>query len=161
MGGILIMEVLFLKSTDDRRKLTKKYTTIKKMKNVDFKDTVSIISPTLIVTMFDKFDTCNYVFIETLNRYYSIKDVKILSSTLLQIDCEVDVLASYSSEIKNLTTLIVRQENKFEPYVVDSHLPVRVNRKVQYLKFSSSPFTNGKTLGSSNYCFALTVNGGV
>ena len=64
----------------------------------------------------------------------------------------VDVLKTYASQIRSISTLILRQENVFSPYYEDKETLVRVNR------FREKK--NIGTVGGNDNNYYLTVNNG-
>ena len=79
-------------------------------------------------------------------------DVKTYGTQALEISMHVDVLKTYSSQIRSISTLILRQENVYSPYYEDKEALVRVNR------FREKK--NIGTVGGSDSNYYLTVNNG-
>lgn len=153
------MDATFYSSADDVRKLHKTFTEIV-TKQIYLLEDVDITKPSLIVTRFEGYQRANYVYIPEFSRYYYVSSPVILSNERIRYDCTVDLLTTHKTEIENLTCLVERQEFAYTPNMVDDKLPLRSERKLQFLQFDSTPFTNGTTLNNNSYCFALTVTGG-
>lgn len=146
------MNVTLMTTMSDKRELNKSLRTIG---NADchIKDGTSIIDPIIIISKstFDNVKQLNYAYIPDFNRYYFVNNVTVDTAQTMAIEMHVDVLYTYRAGIKNISTLIVRQENVYSDYLVDSMLPVRNNRfKIK---------RNVGEVGDGNYYY-LTVNGG-
>ena len=151
------MKIILYKSTADNRLLDKssKITAIDTIDTAHIKDDTSIISPSIILS-YKKISTlrkCNYLYIPSMGRYYYVNDIVLKPGGMFELKCHVDVLMTYKGDIKNITTLILRQENLNNPYIEDGQLLVRANRVYE-------KHTIGK-VGDGTDHYYLTVNGGV
>lgn len=93
---------------------------------------------------------CNYMYIPDYKRYY-YAHVSPTEGNIAIIRGNIDVLMSYAGQIKSLSCVVTRQENRYNPFFVDSEIASRVNRKYVYKKVGSLPKQ------SSN---VITVDGG-
>ena len=151
------MKIILYKSIADNRLLDKssKITVIDTIDTANIKDDTSIISPSVILS-YKKISTlrkCNYLYIPSMGRYYYVNDIVLKQGGMYELKCHVDVLMTYKGDIRNITTLILRQENINNPYIEDSQLLVRANRVYE-------KHTIGKA-GDGTDHYYLTVNGGV
>lgn len=151
------MKIILYKSIADNRLLDKssKITVIDTIDTAHIKDDTSIISPSIILS-YKKISTlkkCNYLYIPSMGRYYYVNDIVLKQGGMYELKCHVDVLMTYKGDLKNITTLILRQENVNNPYIEDRQLLVRANRV--YEKH------NIGMVGDSADHYYLTVNGGV
>ena len=55
----------------------------------------------------------NYAFIQEFNRYYYITDITFVRNKLFRVSMHVDVLMSFSAQIREQTGVIARQENQW------------------------------------------------
>lgn len=110
-------------------------------------DSVSIKIPTLT--------KCNYMYIPNFNRYYYITNIRIIRNTIANITGHVDVLKSFSSEIKANSALVKRSSQKsvYKKMLDDGCFKVYNNPHIVTKKF------NGKTF-SKTPDFVLAVSGG-
>ena len=147
------MTLELMNTSSDKRYLSKSTSLIKKV-TCKIKEGASIINPTVIIKKLsdDHIRKCNYAHISELGRYYFINDITEAPANQLEISMHVDVLKTYSSQIRGISTLILRQENIFSPYFEDKEALVRVNR------FREKK--NIGTVGSSDTNYYLTVNNG-
>lgn len=65
------------------------------------KDKLSIINPKFIISNASSPYNYNYLYWTDVDRYYFIDDIILLNSNTYEIQCSIDVLATYSSDINN------------------------------------------------------------
>lgn len=147
------MQVLLYSTTSDSRNLTKNV--IQRGSTLAYiKEDCRLSDPILYLNVagLDMSNT-NYLYIPEWGRFYYVKEVTFSNSGTARVELHVDVLMSFADSIRAINTLIERQEFVFSPYILDSELLTRVDRKITY-----------KVLGSignpSGAYIALTVTGG-
>ena len=149
------MKVILYKSRADNRQLDKS-SKLSKVKTLDvhLKDDTSIIEPTLVCNLLShaKLSVANYLYIPDFGRYYFINNIVEKTGRVFEIVCHVDVLHTYKGNIKQLTALILRQENIYHPYIEDDKLLVRNDR------FFEKRVIGKVGNGTDNYY--ITVNNG-
>lgn len=93
------------------------------------KEQTSVITPTLIIqgdesTFAGKqFPDYNYCYIEDFHRYYFIANITSISALVWKIDCEVDVLASFRTEILATKAFIQYAQVGYNNMIPDTRLP--------------------------------------
>ena len=147
------MTLELMNTSADKRYLSKSTSVVKKV-TCKLKEGTSIIKPTVIIGKMSASNIrkCNYAYISEFGRYYFINDITEMTASQLAISMHVDVLNTYKSQIRSISTLILRQENVYSPYYKDKEALVRVNR-----------FREKKTIGTvggSDTNYYLTVNNG-
>ena len=147
------MTLELMNTSADKRYLSKSTSLIKKV-TCKIKEGTSIINPTVVIEKMSAshIRKCNYAHISDFGRYYFINDIVETTANRLEISMHVDVLKTYSSQIRGISTLILRQENVYSPYYEDKEALVRVNR------FREKK--NIGTVGGSDNNYYLTVNNG-
>ena len=147
------MTLELMNTNADKRYLSKSTSLIKKV-TCKIKEDTSIINPTVIIKKLSDghIRKCNYAHISEFGRYYFINDITEAPANQLEISMHVDVLKTYASQIRGISTLILRQENIFSPYYEDKEALVRVNR------FREKK--NIGTVGGADTNYYLTVNNG-
>ena len=147
------MTLELMNTSADKRYLSKSTSVVKKV-NCKIKEGTSIINPTVIIGKMSASNIrkCNYAHISDFGRYYFINDIVETTADQLEISMHVDVLKTYASQIRSISTLILRQENVFSLYYEDKETLVRVNR------FREKK--NIGTVGGSATNYYLTVNNG-
>lgn len=146
------MELRLYRTLDNENVINKNLSLIHTME-IKLKDKVSIINPTLILSLVNGVDyfQCNYCYLSEFNRYYFIRDIELMSNKNYRIQLEVDVLESFKDDILNSKGVVTRQEN-FNPYY-DYNSKYEVRKEVD-LFFSDTALSDGKTI-------LLTTIGGV
>lgn len=147
------MTLELMNTNADKRYLSKSASLIKKV-TCKIKEGTSIINPTVIIKKLSDghIRKCNYAHISEFGRYYFINDITEAPANQLEISMHVDVLKTYASQIRSISTLILRQENVYSPYYEDKETLVRVNR------FREKK--NIGTVGGADTNYYLTVNNG-
>lgn len=68
----------------------------------------------------------NYVYIPSLNRYYFVDSIEIVSANVTRLHLREDVLMSWKSLIRQQSALVVRsEESTNKDILIDDRLPVR------------------------------------
>lgn len=144
------MTITVYKISDDRRVVNKTLGTAVATLTAIIKNDADILYPVLEVAYNSSVLTANYLYIDTLQRYYYIKNIK-LDRQRIFLECEVDVLKSYYNEIKNLNCVVSRQENNYNTYLNDG-----VWRNLQPKEVITLPFTQSFYRPCN---FVMTVGG--
>ncbi len=138
-----------LYALNQNRKLVQKDVSSLTSKTItgNFRKAVDLINPVIEVTDVDYLAvlTYNYVYIETLHRYYFIDNVRFIDKQIIELSLHEDVLKSYSNYILQAYGYIERSYNRGYDYLVDNLLPIRVNDYVTESKCSESQ-TSGATV---------------
>lgn len=129
--------------------LNKDITLLKEIE-CQIKEPCSIEKPILIVKDFPF--SCNYVFIENLNRYYYVNDITMLNNGISQVTFNEDFLMSNKENLLNVNALCLRNENASLTYQLDDNLPISTEILTECYQF-----TNGF---SDKLQYVLTVLGG-
>ena len=145
------MLVNFYKNQSANNVINKSLDLLFTFENVIFKDDTNIIDITLETTFNIDIYKSNYIYISELDRYYFINNIT-LSQQSMFIECHIDVLMTYKTDLLQLTATVTRQENRFDTYLKDDEYLVEGYNRVQTIPFNTS-FDNGE-------CYILLVNGG-
>lgn len=97
------MIINFYRTTDEKNKLSKRLTDKLSLQGV-LKESTSIVNPVVTVELTEP-PLYNYVEIPSFKRFYFIDEVESVRNNLWKITMSVDVLMSYSSEIKALNVI--------------------------------------------------------
>ena len=89
--------------------------------------------------------TCNYCYIDTLNRYYFVTDVEFLTNAVTRFHLEVDVLASFRSGILGRSAYLIRAASEYNADITDSFYPAKTGTKqkknsVQFIPLANPSF---------------------
>lgn len=135
------IKVNFYKVQDDDRKVTKTLNHIL-YAHGSLRKECSIVNPILEVEANADILEANYCkVLEFNNRFYYIIDITCVRAGLYRVSLKVDVLMSYSSEIRSLTAYVTRNENTFDPLIEDTLLPMRYVKQVAISEITNDPNT--------------------
>lgn len=121
------------------------------------KDPTSVIKPTLIIQGADstfegkQFPDYNYCYIKDFHRYYFITNITSISALVWQIDCEVDVLATYRAEILATKAYVMYAQNGYDKYIPDDRFPATTKIESYAYQYTF------KNVFDDNGCYTLTV----
>lgn len=134
-----------------RKNSTKQPSGIHTSVEVTLKRPTNISNPVFVVTGMNTIsEAVNYAVWE--NRYYFVDNASYINNDNLEIECSIDVLATYKSLIHNLTTMVMYAEvNNTE--ITDSRIPTKTTASYQV---STTSFD---TLGSGGYSIVLNTVG--
>lgn len=94
----------------DKRVLNKTITQVGGDFYVEIIDDSSVMNPVLKLQTSSGVLNANYIWLEDFHRYYFINDWTV-SHGYITINCHVDVLMTYKTEIKEIRCVVRRQEN--------------------------------------------------
>lgn len=132
-----------------RRNSTKQPATLSDQRTVRLKETTSVDHPTFILTG-DQFD---YNYAQWGSRYYFIEDIRSAHNGLTEVDCILDVLATYKAEILASTQYVCYSSVSGGNWLSDTRIPVLKSTTV-------SKNSVGVPFFNSNGIFILSVVGG-
>ena len=115
------MRATLYKNKSDERYLVKDLASIGTYNNLVFKDEEDLVTPTFKVTDSNFSETCNYIYVQELGRYYYIRSRRF-SRQCLFLECQVDVLMSFRNEIHEMTGIISRNERLYNLYLNDDKM---------------------------------------
>ena len=131
------MKIKLFNTISDTRKLDKILTNEKEIQAV-FKSAEMEQAPRLFITGFNP-KSYNYVFIETLGKYYFIIQKEYINNNRFALYLKVDLLMTYKEQIKLIQATKVRGEIGND-YLIGNVFPVEVKEEVEKLPFPNKPF---------------------
>lgn len=108
-----------------RRNSTKQPSGLSDQRDCKLKETTSVDHPTFIVTG----NNFHYNYASWDGRYYFIRDIRSVHNGLSEIECEIDVLATYKSAILG-TTAYVLYDSVSNIELPDNRLPMKTTKTV-------------------------------
>ena len=146
------MTFTLMKNTSEREALTKSLTTLETLTGA-LRNQSSIIDPVIEVTGIAPatVTSCNYAYIPEFGRYYFVKNIISIRTNVWVIQCHVDVLGTYATQIKAQTAVVRRQENSWNLYLDDGIFKTYQNPKI---------ITKAFPAGFTTQNFVLAVAGG-
>lgn len=132
------MDIIFYKTISENIEVVKQLTNETTITGT-LHENNKILQPQILVNT-DVRDF-NYCYIPQFNRYYYITGVTVSKKVLFIVNCEVDVLMSYASGIKNLTAIVERQEHRGNNYYDNGNFIHEVQKERQRYELEN-PFSN-------------------
>ena len=107
---------------------------------VDREGDLDLLSPTVVLSGVseDVIFASNYIYIDTLKRYYYIKNINMVRNGVFRLVCQVDVLYTYREYIAQQSGIVGRQENNYNMNLSDSLMRGNANPVIQTLRFPTS-----------------------
>lgn len=139
------------KTASENNRVVKALTSGKEMSG-ELRNQTSVLNPSIRIESADNISTYNYAYIPEFGRYYYISDITSVRTNCWIISLRCDVLMSYSAQIKSLRPIIEREEIGQSSGLIDSDMPININKKVQKYYFPKG-FTK-------DIQYVLTTSGG-
>lgn len=136
------MEFTLMYTDSPNNMLEKNYTTLDGYSGT-MRAAISALRPVIDVEIEDATTTimsANYAYIQTFDRFYFIRNKTALNNKLWRFELEMDVLQSFSTDIKNLEAVVERQTNNYDMYLPDPKIPVDCRKTVSYREFPTAQF---------------------
>lgn len=142
---------LYYNRSDDRV-VNKVITKIGENIDIFFKDDTDIVHPTLKVSSENYNIEANYIYIADLDRYYYIKS-KTYSRQCIYLECDVDVLMSFKSELLSQDVILKRQSNKYNLYQNDDEFKL-----LQFEAIRTQEFPSGFNADTQEFILGVVGN---
>ena len=147
------MDITFMKTTDDPRKLIKTfeniYTTTPATTPISNTEaTMSLLRPVFLVAYNSLILTATHISVPDWgNRIYAINNIEFQTGGKLSVSCTIDVLATYGAAIADCTCSVSRSESAGINWVPDDKFPLDTNHTITKGESSvfSSPFIKDST----------------
>lgn len=125
------MRLLTYKNLSGNDVVSKKLTLLNEYEEIFLKEDCDMLNPIFEISQdeLENSQDINYVYVPKFARYY-FAHVKAKTGGIFEIQCEVDVLRSFRSDIRESTQLVTRQEKKISPYLVDNLRILNANSEV-------------------------------
>lgn len=150
-SGVNMATIWLYNNSSENNAIPKTINLVAKYEGVDIKQGTSLTTPTILLSGALDPSAFNYCLIDVFNRYYFIKDIIMVGADLWEIQCTIDVLETYKSEILSRQYLVERQEYKVNNMLVDDQIVSRVGTE-----------TTKKVVGNvgNEVTYVITVTGG-
>lgn len=149
------MNITLYKNLSEQNVVNKKLSSILSLFG-SLKNPSSVIDPVLTIESDSSIVFANYLYIEEWGRYYYITNISSIRNNLWLLNCHVDVLYTYRSQIKSQSGIVARQENLYNLYLDDDKFLVDAQRIYWTKAFPGR--VNAASAGGSS--FILTLAGG-
>lgn len=113
---------------------------------VNLKGTTSLLRPVFLLSA----DSFNYNYCNFNGRYYWIDDIRSIRNDLWSVECSVDVLASWKSDIVNTTAMVLYSASDNNQLIKDSRnvVTTAVTRTAKYLNMDMFDITGSYVLAT-------------
>ena len=151
--------ITFYNTADDPRVANKTLTDKHQVSSVFLKDGTDVLAPKLIMKNINH-KNYNYIYVDDFKRYYFIKNWGRDLGGNTVIDCAVDVLMSFLTDILNTDVIVFNEgSNAFcNKLIPDSRLPLQANYGSKTFKFVGGEMGNAN---QGTYSVVLSAfNGG-
>lgn len=132
------MIIQIQQTTSEKNRIGKSISTLYTASGT-LREGTSIINPVIRISGagVPALKNANYMYIPDFNRYYFITDIKSIRNGLIEISGHVDVLQTYSSQIRNNTAIIKRNANSWNLYIEDGLFKTYANPHIFTKEFPS------------------------
>ena len=137
-------------SNGSKRDNSTKQLTMTATHNCVFKNGCSMLSPTLLLEI-NSSTFPDYTAFKIEDRYYKVTDIRSVRDNLFEVSGEVDVLATYKSNIL-ATTAYVIYDSTSNSELPDNRLPIKTSKNV-------SVATTACPLVPDSGCYILSLTG--
>ena len=146
------MMIHIQQTTSEKNKIGKSISTLYTASGA-LREGTSIINPVIMISGANvpTLKNANYMHIPDFNRYYFITDIKSVRNGLIEISGHVDVLQTYSGQIRNNTAIVKRNANSWNLYIEDGLFKTYANPHIFTKEFPS---------GFKDPSYVLLVAGG-
>lgn len=149
------MTITIYTTSDDRRVIDKTLTTVSENLNCQLVEGCSAIDPVITLAMNTSILTANYMYIPYFGRYYYIENIEVDEGNVIRITGHVDVLKTYSTELKNCYVNSRKNQNSYDMYLPDDRAI-----ESRYIRYSTK-FPTSFDDFTSSYILITVGNGAV
>lgn len=127
-----------------------------------FRNSVNIKNTVIDMVNFNITSTYNYIYIASLNRFYFVDNVDLLTNNVTRLTISEDVLMSFYDLIIKQEAYVTRNEFTYNAYLNDNRRIILENNIIEYVEQSETPLFLPLASGQVNfeYKYVLTVFGG-
>lgn len=97
----------------------------------NFRDECDVLNPVIVLTGFNGTTKYNYCYIPDLARYYFIESANMVRTNVIEYTMHVDVLNSWATEILQQECVVGRNENVFNPMIVDDIVEIQPDSEIR------------------------------
>lgn len=122
------------------------------------KEQCSITTPSINIQL-NSFIDFNYAYIPEFKRYYYVTDIINVLNDIWRIELSCDVLMSFKNDYLPLTALIERQENIYNPNIIDRNVITDNEPLIEVIESNINQFTSSTDDRREGiYSFVLVCN---
>lgn len=103
-----------------------------------FNHSIAIKNINIDVTGYSITSGYNYVYIPSLNRYYYVDSVEIISADFVRLHLKEDVLMTWKTLIRNQNMFVTRYQQSTEEYLIDDRFPFSSKSTISYEQLNNT-----------------------
>lgn len=146
------MDIILYQTTSERERINKDLSSSLPLSGA-LRGECSVTNPSFNIEVSNP-SNYNYCYIPDFGRYYYITNIVSVRTNIWRIDCNVDVLMSYNSQILNLNVIVSDETSPDnETYMNGDVWASTVRYKTDVINFSNGLLDNGE--------YILITSGGV
>lgn len=130
----MAFNIVLMNNQEELNKITKNPATVRTLSGT-LREETDIVDPEINVEFDGALTDCNYMYIESLHRYYFITKIESVRNKVWRIYAHCDVLKTYSDVILNTEAVVARSESKYNLLLNDSMFKVYSNPRLQIANF--------------------------
>ena len=133
-----MVDIIFYNNNSDRRCINKLLTESKTISgNIKSQYTSSGISLDIDKSVAG-ITPFQFNYMKYDNKFYYIDNVDFVSQNIIRLNCSVDLLETYKSQILKQTAVLNRSETSYNRYLNDDNLHINAYKRVQTKAFDKS-----------------------
>lgn len=157
LQGVSAMTIQLLTTTDDQRKAFKTCTQIGADITAVPTDDMSELQPKIVINYDSTYLAANYVYIDLFGKYYKIDKKAVTIGKKIVLECTIDAVMSFYSDILNCDITAVRNGGIGSPTKIqDNKLPINPETET----IQQIPVENAEFKQILDYPYVLQVIGG-
>lgn len=108
---------------------------------VVLKEPTDIMNPVILIQSSTNLSAYNYLYMVDWGRYYFINNITYVRNELYQLDCHIDVLFTYKTQIGGLSAVISRQESSYNDMIPDQRRIALPSKAISEVSAADNLFT--------------------
>lgn len=130
--------------------------------NVKLKEVTSVYNPTFLLT--GSSDITRYNYLKWDNRFYYINDINYMTAVnIIEIICNIDVLATYKEDILNTSAFIRYSAENYDNTIIDRRLSTELHPTIKSTSvelFSANNNYFVSYIGSTGITYVMVTQSG-
>lgn len=133
-----MVSVVLMKNVSDNNVVNKSTSIIDNVSCV-LKDPTELIDPVIKISSDDITSEVNYCYVESLGRYYYVRNKRQVISGMCELELHVDVLMSFKEEFKQLNAIVNKTERTdiADMYINDGSFLTSADSIMQVYNFNN------------------------
>ena len=143
------MNIEIYKNSSCINKVDKSISLLSTFENARIKENTSLYNLSLIIgniNSIENINNWNYAYIPKFQKYYFINDKIMLNGNNVSLKLKEDVLMSFKDTILNSDFIVSRQETKRNNFLIDTQLPIHVDKSLEIKKIGKALFSEKSNL---------------